>query len=164
MKDKEGAKKTRTTQKYAPLTTSFLSSLGKRAGLSLAAIGPTARADMKLVRSGRFESGGFFGLRAVFLHPFHTDLFLFRGNKEKMQRPETTFIPFFHSTFNPPTSIHIHAGPRTPLTCAFGVPRLRKRDCQLQPSTVQCGSSPPLLRRPAALGIFRPIRAWGWCP
>ena len=71
-----------------------------------------ARADMKLVRSGRFESGGFFGLRAVFLHPFHSDLFLFLCNKEKMQRPETTFIPFFHSTFNPPTSIHVHAGPR----------------------------------------------------
>ena len=67
---------------------------------------------MKLVRSGRFESGGFFGLRAVFLHPFHTDLFLFLCNKEKMQRPETTFIPFFHSTFKPPTSIHVHAGPR----------------------------------------------------
>ena len=68
---------------------------------------------MKLVRSGRFESGGFFGLRAVFLHPFHTDLFLFLCNKEKMQRPETTFIPFFHSTFKPPTSIHVHAGPRS---------------------------------------------------
>ena len=36
-----------------------------------------ARADMKLVRYGRFESGVFFGLRAVFLHPFHPDLFLF---------------------------------------------------------------------------------------
>jgi hypothetical protein len=78
---------------------------------------------MKLVRSGRFESGGFFGLRAVFLHPFHTDLFLFLCNKEKMQRPETTFIPFFHSTFNPPTSIHVHAGPRTlfPATTYAGV-------------------------------------------
>ncbi len=50
---------------------------------------------MKLVRSGLFESGGFFGLRAFFLHPFHPDLFLFLCNKEKMQRPETTFIPFF---------------------------------------------------------------------
>ena len=64
---------------------------------------------MKLVRSGRFERGGFFGLRAVFLHPFHPDLFLFLCNKEKMQRPETTFIPFFtplstrrhQSTFTP---------------------------------------------------------------
>ena len=54
LKDKEGAKKTRTTQKYAPLTTSFLSSIGKRARLSLAAIGP---ADLRQWRSSLEKKG-----------------------------------------------------------------------------------------------------------
>ena len=54
MKDKEGAKKTRTSQKYAPLTTSFLSSLGKRAQLSLAVIGP---ADLRQWRSSLEKKG-----------------------------------------------------------------------------------------------------------
>ena len=54
LKDKEGAKKTRTSQKYAPLTSSFLSSLGKRAQLSLAAIGP---ADLRQWRSSLEKKG-----------------------------------------------------------------------------------------------------------
>ena len=54
LKDKEGAKKTRTTQKYAPLTKSFLSSLGKRERLSIAAIGP---ADLRQWRSSLEKKG-----------------------------------------------------------------------------------------------------------
>jgi integrase len=54
LKDKEGAKKTRTSQKYAPLTATFLSSLGKRAQLSLAAIGPT---DLRSWRSSLEKKG-----------------------------------------------------------------------------------------------------------
>jgi integrase len=54
LKDKEGAKKTRTTQKYAPLTKSFLSSLGKRERLGIAAIGP---ADLRQWRSSLEKKG-----------------------------------------------------------------------------------------------------------
>ena len=54
LKDKAGAKKTRTTQKYAPLTTSFLASLGKRTRRSLAAIGP---ADLHQWRSSLEKKG-----------------------------------------------------------------------------------------------------------
>ena len=54
LKDKEGAKKTRTSQKYAPLTAAFLSCLGKRAQLSLAAIGPT---DLRSWRSSLEKKG-----------------------------------------------------------------------------------------------------------
>ena len=54
LNDKEGAKKTRTSQKYGPLTSSFLSSLGKRAQLSLAAIGP---ADLRHWRASLEKKG-----------------------------------------------------------------------------------------------------------
>jgi len=68
-------------------------------------------ADMKLVGSGRFESGGFFGLRAVFLHPFTPRSFSFLCNKEKMQLAETTFIPVFPLHFQP---ADIHPRSRRP--------------------------------------------------
>jgi integrase len=40
IQDKEGSKKGRTAQKYAPLSASFLASLGKRAEMNIAVIGP----------------------------------------------------------------------------------------------------------------------------
>ena len=93
---------------------------------------------MEPVGPGRFESGGFFGLRAVFLHPFHPDLFLFLCNKEKMQRPETTFIPFFHSTFS---------NRRYPSTFTPALARHARRHSGGQPGTAKGNRHPEIAAR-----------------
>lgn len=54
IQDKEGSKKGRTAQKYGPLSASFLASLGKRAKMNIAVIGP---ADIRQWRSGLQQEG-----------------------------------------------------------------------------------------------------------
>jgi len=110
-----------------------------------------ARADMKLVGSGRFESGGFFGLRAVFLPPFHPDLFLFSVTRKRCSGLTRLSHPFFHSTFNPPTFIHVHAGPRPRDPC-MECPRPpcmeRQRRAPRQPGATPRENGPQFLPSP----------------
>ena len=75
-----------------------------------------ARADMKLVVSGRFESGGFFRLAGDFSSPFRSRSFPFLCKKETMERPRATFMPVFPPHFQPAESIRVHAGPRIGFT------------------------------------------------
>ena len=71
-----------------------------------------ARADMKLVVSGPFESGGFFRFAGDFSSPLRSKSFPFLCKKENMERPRATFMPVFPPYFQPAESIRVHAGPR----------------------------------------------------
>ena len=71
-----------------------------------------ARADMKLVVSGPFESGGFFRFAGDFSSPLRSKSFPFLCKKENMERPRATFMPVFSPHFQPAESIRVHAGPR----------------------------------------------------
>jgi len=75
-------------------------------------IAQVARADMKPVVSGPFESGGFFRFAGDFSSPLRSKSFPFLCKKENMERPRATFMPVFPPHFQPAESIRVHAGPR----------------------------------------------------
>ena len=84
-------------------------------------IAQVARADMKPVVSGPFESGGFFRFAGDFSSPLRSKSFPFLCKKENMERPRATFMPVFPPHFQPAESIRVHAGPRKggPATLLF---------------------------------------------
>ena len=72
---------------------------------------PYVGADMKVVVASPFESGGFSGLLAIFLHPFDPSLFLL-SVKRKDGAGRATFMSVFPPHFQPAESIRVNPGPR----------------------------------------------------
>ncbi len=108
----------------------------------------SAGADMKLVVSGPFESGGFFRFAGDFSSPLRSRSFPFLCKKENMALSTATLMPVFPPHFQPAESIRVHVGPRSPDWAKHIKPVLRPTTRWLIPPLNYSRSFSPL-RGPA---------------